>query len=100
MKSRLLFPFHISYGVILIDLDDALFNVNASISQTYPQNDSQDIINLSMSNKIRLHLSETPFRWSVLGGLQKIQNYADKQWSTRSMKFSKQNNRKNIKHFD
>jgi hypothetical protein len=41
MKSRLLFPFHISYGVILIDLDDALFNVNASISQTYPQNDSQ-----------------------------------------------------------
>ena len=47
-----------------MDLDAALFNVNAAVSSALPQNDSgklvRDIIDHTISNKVRLQCSNTP----------------------------------------
>ena len=55
------------------DLGGALFNVNASISKAYPQNDSgksvRDIIDRTISSKVRLRRSDTPLRYGVPGGV-------------------------------
>ena len=66
-------PNHSSYGVVSTDLDGALFNLSATISNAQPQNDSgqsvRDIIERTISNKVRLRRSNTPLRRGVLGGV-------------------------------
>ena len=51
-------PNYSSHGVVSTDLDSALFNVNAVVSNAKPQNDSgksvRDIIDRTISNKVRL----------------------------------------------
>src|SRR3954467_3383976 len=68
-----LFPCQISDGVVSIDFDEALFKVWAAVSKAYPQNDNgssvRDIIDLTMSNRVRLRLSNTPFLCGVTGGV-------------------------------
>src|SRR3954466_4257526 len=67
------FPNHNSYGVVSTDFDGALFKVNAAVSNAYPQNDSgksvRDIIDRTISNRVRLRRSDTPFRCGVPGGV-------------------------------
>ena len=66
-------PNHSSYGVISTDLDGALFKVNVAVSRAYPQNDSgksvRDIIDRTISNKVRLRRADTPLRRGVPGGV-------------------------------
>ena len=56
-----------------MDLDGALFNVNAALSNAQPQNDSgksvRNIIYRTISNKVQLRRSNTPLRCGVLGGV-------------------------------
>ena len=56
-----------------MDVDGALFNMNAAVSNAQPQNDSgksvRDIIDRTISNKVRLRCSDTPLRCGVLGGV-------------------------------
>ena len=56
-----------------MDLDGALFNVNATVSKAQPQNDSgksvRDIIDRTISSKVRLRRSDTPLRCGVPGGV-------------------------------
>src|SRR3954466_400992 len=67
------FPNHNSYGVVSTDFDGALFKVNAAVSRAYPQNDSgrsvRDIIDRTISNRVRLRRSDTPLRRGVTGGM-------------------------------
>ena len=60
-------------SVVLTDLDGALFNVWAAVPSAWPQKDIgrfiRDIIDLTMSNRVRLRLSDTPFRCGVPGGV-------------------------------
>ena len=55
------------------DFDGALFKVNATVSNAQPQNDSgksvRDIIDRTISNKVRLRLSNTPLRCGAPGGV-------------------------------
>ena len=55
------------------DLDGALFNVNAAISNAQFQNDSgksvRNIIDHTISNKVRLRGSYTPLHCGVPGGV-------------------------------
>src|SRR6187399_2479251 len=57
-------PNQSSYGVISTDFDGALFKVNAAVSKANPQKDSgksvRDIIDRTMSNKVRFRRSDTP----------------------------------------
>ena len=47
--------------------------MNAAVSNAYPQNDSgksvRDIIDRTISNKVRLRCSDTPLRCGVPGGV-------------------------------
>ena len=56
-----------------MDLDGALFNVNAAVSKASPQNDSgksvRDIIDRTISNIVRLRRSDTPLHYGVPGGV-------------------------------
>ena len=66
-------PNHSSYGVVSTDLDGALFNVNAAVSNAQPQNDSgksvRDIIDHTICNKVWLQRSDTPLHYGVPGGM-------------------------------
>ena len=66
-------PNHSSYGVISTYLGGALFKVNVAISRAYPQNDIgqsvRDIIDRTISNRVRLRRSDTPLRGGVPGGV-------------------------------
>ena len=67
-------PNHSSYGVVSTDLDGALFNMNAAVSNAYPENDSgksvRDSIDRTISNKVRLRCSDTPLHYNgVPGGM-------------------------------
>jgi hypothetical protein len=52
-----------------MDLDGALFEMNAIISNTYPQNNigklEKDIIDCTLSSKVGLRCSDTPLRCGV-----------------------------------
>ena len=54
-----------------MDLDGALFNVNAGVSNAYHQTDSsksvRDIIDRTISNKVRLRCLDTPSHYGVPG---------------------------------
>ena len=54
-------------------MDGALLNVNAAVSRAYPQNDSgklvRDIIDRTISSKVRLRRSDTPLHCGVSGGV-------------------------------
>ena len=56
-----------------MDFDGALFKVNAVVSNAQPQNDSgklvRYIIDRTISNKVRLQCSDTPFHFGVPGGV-------------------------------
>ena len=56
-----------------MDFDGALFKVNAAVSKAYPQKDSdksaRDIIDRTISNRVRLRRSDTPLRRGVPGGV-------------------------------
>ena len=58
-------PVRISYGVLSTDFDGTLFSVKAAVSRAQPQNDNGKsdwlIIDQTMSNRVRLRHSETPF---------------------------------------
>ena len=65
-KDKLgVFPVHMSYGVLTTDLDGTLLSVKAVVSRAYPQNDNGRsdwlIIDRTMSNKVQLRRSDTPF---------------------------------------
>ena len=66
-------PCHISYGVVATDLDGALFKMNAVVSNAYPQNDKgksvRDIIDRTLSNRVRLRHSDTPLRCGIPAGV-------------------------------
>ena len=59
-------PNQCSYGVVSTDLDGALFKVNVVVSRAYPQNDSgksvRDIVDRTISYRVRLRRSDTPLR--------------------------------------
>ena len=56
-----------------MDLDGSLFKVNVAVSRAYPQNDSgksvRDIIDRTISDRVRLRHSDTPLRSGVPGGV-------------------------------
>ena len=56
-----------------MDLDGALFNMNAAVSNAYPQNNSgksvRDIIDRTISNKVQLRCLDTPLHCGVPGGV-------------------------------
>ena len=58
-------PVHISYGFLSTDFDGTLFNAKAAVSRALPQNDNGRsdwlIIDRTMSNRVRLCHSDTPF---------------------------------------
>ena len=64
---------HISYGVIDTDLDGALFKMNVAVSHAHHQNDTgksvRDIIDRTLSNKVRLRRSDIPLRCGVPAGV-------------------------------
>ena len=56
-----------------MDFDGALFNMNATVSNALPQNNSdksvRENIDRTISNKVRLRHSNTPLRCGVPGGV-------------------------------
>ena len=53
--------------------DDELNHLNVAVSKAQPQNDSgrlaRDIIDRTISNRVRLRCSDTPLRCGVPGGM-------------------------------
>ena len=61
-----------SYDVVSTDLDGVLSKVNAAVSNAYPQNKNRrsvrDIIDRTISHKVRLRCPDTPLLYGVPGG--------------------------------
>ena len=67
------FPVHISWGVLATFLVGTRLRIWAAVSKAYPQNEigseARLIMERTISNKVRLRLSSTPFNCGVLGGV-------------------------------
>ena len=73
MCQRGSFPVHISWGVLATFLVGTWLRIWAAVSKAYPQKEIGSeawlIIERTMSNRVRLRLSATPFNCGVLGGV-------------------------------